>query len=105
MKTHYIVQIGVGLMFLIITTFAAWYEGSALVDNPSEWKYTAKITNWLKGAPESDKDIIQLDFFIYSAKFRPFFAYLMCISAFYLFVLIIFLVWKRVNMIRKHTSE
>lgn len=104
MKTHYIVQVGVGLMFFIIATIAAWYEGSALVDYPSEWKYTAKITYWLKGAPETYKDINQLDFFIYAAKFRPVFAYVMCISAMYLFVLSLFLVWKRVNMQRKSTN-
>ncbi|MEC2077566.1 DUF4306 domain-containing protein [Metabacillus fastidiosus] len=94
MKIHYFIQIGAVLMLLLFSTFFAWYEGSALLESKYEWKYTAKFTYWLKGEPTSHKDILQLDYFIYAAKFRPFFIYLMIFSFSYLFIISFITVYK-----------
>ncbi|MFS0883352.1 YjdJ family protein [Metabacillus niabensis] len=97
MKIHHFVQYGCSLILLTFSTVSAWYEGSALLQNPQEWKYTAKITNWINGIPENHRDILQIDFFIYAAKFKPIFIYLMIISVLHIIFLTIIIVRQRMN--------
>ncbi|MGG3801688.1 YjdJ family protein [Metabacillus fastidiosus] len=94
MKLHYFIQLGTSLLFFSFSTFAAWYEGSALLDNEYEWKYTAKFTYWLKGEPTNYKDIMQIDYFVYAAKFRPLFIWLMIISIVYFLIIISIIIKK-----------
>ena len=58
-------------MFLIFFTVAAWYEGSTILDNPWEWKYSAIFTQLLHGEVVNQHTISQLDYFVYAAKFKP----------------------------------
>ncbi|WP_369902213.1 YjdJ family protein [Bacillus manliponensis] len=99
MRTRYITQYGICLMFFIISTIMSWYEGSNLRENSFEWKYTAKFTNYFKGPVTEPSDIMQIDFFIYAAKFHPIPVWMMIASAAYIFLLSLYLVVKKMRNI------
>ncbi|GAQ19771.1 YjdJ [Oceanobacillus picturae] len=91
----YIVQYLVALMTLVISTFAAWYEGSTIRENPFEWKYSAVFSKWFNGEVNSVADISQLDHFIYAAKFSPVFPVLMVCSVSYLIILGVYILFRK----------
>jgi len=72
-----IIQFGLITILLLFSTVAAWYEGSAILDNPWEWKYSTPFSQMLYGEVQSDSDISQLDYFVYAAKFQPAFPVIM----------------------------
>jgi hypothetical protein len=75
-------------MGLVVSTAFAWYEGSAIIDNRWEWKYSTPFSQFLNGQILSKSDISQLDYFVYAAKFQPTFPLIMQISGLYLIILI-----------------
>lgn len=83
-----LIQLGVAIMGLVFSTAASWYEGSAIIDNPWEWKYSTPFSQLLNGQILSKSDISQLDYFVYAAKFQPTFPLLMQITGLYLLILI-----------------
>lgn len=91
----FLIQFGIASILLLISTVAGWYEGSAILDNPWEWKYSTPFSQLLSGQVHSDSDISQLDYFIYAAKFRPTFPVIMVISSLYLLILIGYYFLKR----------
>ncbi|MFD1607400.1 YjdJ family protein [Oceanobacillus luteolus] len=90
----YIIQYLSALILFIFSTFAAWYEGSAIRENPWEWKYTAFFSNINNAWIIDGSDISQLDHFIYAAKFYPIFPILMVLSFSYLVILSGYLLFK-----------
>ncbi|MFC2947009.1 YjdJ family protein [Virgibacillus sediminis] len=92
----YIIQYLVAFIILIISTFAAWYEGSAIRFNSYEWRYSATFSKIFNGEVTSRADISQLDHFIYAAKFSPAFPILMVISLSYILMAGSYL-WLRRN--------
>ncbi|PPA70822.1 DUF4306 domain-containing protein [Jeotgalibacillus proteolyticus] len=78
---------GVLMIILAIAAFAAWVDGSALLDDPWDWQHTALFSQFFHGSISAEHQISQLDFFLYSAKFRPFYPVLMIISSLGLIVL------------------
>ncbi|MDR4947204.1 DUF4306 domain-containing protein [Neobacillus cucumis] len=44
-----IIQFGVSSILLLFSTAVAWYEGSAILDNPWEWSYSTSFTQLLYG--------------------------------------------------------
>jgi Domain of unknown function (DUF4306) len=82
------IQFGLAVILLFFSTAAAWYEGSAILDNHWEWKYSTPFSQLLYGEVYSDSDISQLDYFVYAAKFQPAFPAIMAISSLYLLILI-----------------
>ncbi|WP_240613589.1 YjdJ family protein [Pueribacillus theae] len=85
----YIIQYCFALVLLIFSTFASWYEGSAILDDPWEWKYSTPFSQFLYGrAIQNIHQISQLDHFVYAAKFHPTFPIIMVISSFYLLILL-----------------
>ncbi|MEH7440625.1 YjdJ family protein [Neobacillus drentensis] len=82
--------LGLAILVLCFSTVLAWYEGSNIVDDSFEWKYTAKFTTYFNGDVSDYHDINQLDYFIYAAKFHPFFPILMLVSGSVIIVLIMF---------------
>jgi hypothetical protein len=84
----FIIQFGLAIILLLFSTVATWYEGSAILDNPWEWKYSTPFSQMLYGEVHSDSDISQLDYFVYAAKFQPTFPIIMTISGLYLLILI-----------------
>ncbi|MGF2616510.1 DUF4306 domain-containing protein [Rossellomorea vietnamensis] len=62
------------ILFVVMTGLFSLYEGSALTDNPEQWKYTAVFSQMMNGGEIMEKSAIsQLDYFLYAIKFRPFF--------------------------------
>jgi hypothetical protein len=88
------IQAGIGFIFLLFSTIAARYEGSALVDSPSEWKHSTPFTQILKTGFSDGRDISQLDYFVYAAKFLPVFPVIMILSSLYLLILAGFYLFK-----------
>ncbi|TYS68265.1 DUF4306 domain-containing protein [Sutcliffiella horikoshii] len=78
------ISFGLAIMFFCIATFASWYEGSELVDNPFEWKHTAVFTSWIHDGEVERENIAQLDYFVYSIKFKPIFPVIMMVSFIYM---------------------
>ena len=88
-------QFGLASSFLLFSTIASWYEGSAIVDNPWEWKYSTPFSQLINGPVHSSSDISQIDYLIYAVKFQPAFPVIMVISGLYLMILIGFLFLKK----------
>ena len=78
------IPFGLAIMFFCIATFASWYEGSELVDNSFEWKNTAVFTSWIHDGEVERGNISQLDYFVYSIKFKPIFPIIMMVSFIYM---------------------
>jgi Domain of unknown function (DUF4306) len=95
MSIRYWSQVGVGLVVLGFASLVSWYEGSALLDNPWEWRYSAPLSELVHGSVTSSNDIVAIDFFVYAAKFSPLYPGMMIISASYLSVLIGFRLFKQ----------
>lgn len=80
----YVMQIIVGILTFIISTFIAWYEGSAIIEKPFEWKHTTPFTNLFNTEITNGHDISPLDYYVYAAKFQPFFPTIMIVSVLYI---------------------
>lgn len=80
----YVLQLIVGLFTLVVSTFIAWFEGSAITSNSLEWKYSTPFTKLFNTEIKTGHEISQLDYFVYAAKFQPLFPAIMMISAFYI---------------------
>jgi len=89
------IQFGIVFILLLISTIAGWYEGSAILDNPWEWKYSTPFSQLLYGEVHSESNISELDYYIYAAKFQPTFPIIMVISSLYLLILIGYYSLKR----------
>ncbi|WP_350301383.1 YjdJ family protein [Peribacillus frigoritolerans] len=85
-RFSFLFQFGIASILLLISTVCALYEGSAIVDHPSEWKYSTPFSQFLYGEVNSNSYISQLDYFIYAAKFQPTFPAIMVISSLYLLI-------------------
>ncbi|MGE7920522.1 YjdJ family protein [Viridibacillus sp. NPDC093762] len=83
-----LIQFVTATILCFFSTFFAWYEGSTILDNPWEWKYSTPFSQLLYGEVHSASDISQLDYFIYAAKFQPTFPAIMVISSVYMLILI-----------------
>ncbi|CAG9621581.1 DUF4306 domain-containing protein [Sutcliffiella rhizosphaerae] len=81
-----IVLFGLACLLFAVATFVSWYQGSNLVDSPSDWLYTAIFSKWLHDGPLESSNISQLDFFVYSIKYHPVFPILMMVSFVYIFI-------------------
>ncbi|WP_141560692.1 YjdJ family protein, partial [Bacillus thuringiensis] len=92
MTINQMFQLGASFLVFIFSTLISWYQGSNLIDFPDEWKYTAKFTNYFKGPVSNYKDIYQVDFFIYAAKFYPGWVIVMIISFIYMILLLVYII-------------
>ncbi|WP_299737018.1 YjdJ family protein [Rossellomorea sp. y25] len=95
MSIRYWSQVGIGLVVLGFASLVSWYEGSALLDNSWEWRYSAPFSEMIHHSVQSSYDIVALDFFVYAAKFSPLYPGMMIISASYLSILIGFRLFKQ----------
>lgn len=80
----YVLQIIVGILTFIVSAFIALYEGSAIIEKPFEWKHTTPFTNLFNTEITNGHDISPLDYFVYAAKFQPFFPIIMIVSILYI---------------------
>ena len=82
-------------LFCMVFTYCTWYEGSEILDRPWEWKYSTHFTPVNDDQAMDADDISSFDYFVYAAKFKPLFPFLMVITAFYLIILTGFILFKR----------
>ncbi|MCG7333805.1 YjdJ family protein [Sporosarcina sp. ACRSM] len=87
MSFKMIIQLILASLLLVFSTGAAWYEGSTIVEIPWEWQHTVIFSQMANGQVEDKNDILQIDYFVYAAKFAPTFPLLMLLSATYLIIL------------------
>ncbi|MFJ8067145.1 YjdJ family protein [Psychrobacillus sp. NPDC096426] len=80
----YVLQLIVGIFTLVVSTFIAWYEGSAIARTPWEWRYSTPFSNLFNMEITNGRDISQLDYFVYAAKFQPLFPVIMMASVLYI---------------------
>jgi Domain of unknown function (DUF4306) len=92
---RFIIQFGVASFFLLFSTTVAWYEGSAILDNPWEWKYSTPFTQLMYAVVSNPSDISRLDYFVYAAKFQPTFPIIMVLSSLYLLILIGYCIFRQ----------
>lgn len=85
---RFVLQFSVSITLLLFSTAFAWFEGSAILDNPWEWRYSTPFTQLLYGVVNNPSDISQLDYFVYASKFQPTFPIIMILSSLYLLILI-----------------
>ncbi|MDP7979011.1 YjdJ family protein [Bacillus multifaciens] len=95
MKTRYMVQFGIAIVFFSVSALISWYEGSNLIEDSFEWKYSAKFTNYFQGPVSSYDDILQIDFFVYAAKFYPVPVLIMVASFGYMLFLSVYIILKK----------
>lgn len=82
------IQLGVALVIFLVSFLFSWYEGSAILQDPWEWKYSTPFSHMLHGEVAKANDISLLDHFVYAAKFHPLYPALMLLSGVYLLILI-----------------
>lgn len=92
---RYMLQLIIGIFTLAISTFIAWYEGSAIIENSFEWKYSTPFTGLFNIEITNGRDISQLDYFVYAAKFQPLFPAIMMVSVLYILSIIGYYLIKR----------
>ena len=95
MSFKIIVQLGLASILFILSTGATWYEGSAIIESPWEWKHTAIFSEIVNGQVNNASDILPIDHFVYAAKFLPVFPLLMLLSGTYFIILIGYMLLKR----------
>ncbi|SOC39830.1 DUF4306 domain-containing protein [Ureibacillus acetophenoni] len=91
----YLLQIMISGVVLLFSTVAAWYEGSAIVENSLEWDYSTPFTHLLGTEILTGKEIFVFDYFVYAIKFQPFFPMIILICLLYMASLTLILVGKR----------
>lgn len=94
---RFIFQFCTAMGVFLFSLLAAWYEGSAILDHPSEWQNSTPITQLIVGNVHVSSDISQWDFFVYAAKFRPTFPMIMTVSGLYLLLLLGNYIFKKVR--------
>jgi hypothetical protein len=62
------------LLFFSVAAFFSGYEGSGLLEDQDQWKYTAVISSMMDdGEGLGRNEIVQADFYLYAIKFHPVF--------------------------------
>ena len=90
----YVLQLMIGFLVFMFSTIIAWYEGSAIIENSFDWKYSTPFSKLLNIEITNGHDISQLDYFVYAAKFQPLFPSIMMFSALYMLVVLIVLLQR-----------
>ncbi|MEK3980514.1 YjdJ family protein [Psychrobacillus sp. FSL K6-2836] len=91
---RYMLQFIVGILTLVVSTFIAWYEGSTITNNSLEWGYSTPFTKLFNIEITNGRDISQLDYFVYAAKFHPLFPAIMIVSTLYILSVVGYLLIK-----------
>ncbi|WP_440970277.1 DUF4306 domain-containing protein [Peribacillus frigoritolerans] len=88
-------QMIIAALFFMIFTFCTWYEGSEILDRPWEWKHSTHFTHINDEQAIEADDISNFDHFVYAAKFKPLFPFLMVTTASYLIILTGYILFQR----------
>ncbi|MCR8869401.1 YjdJ family protein [Peribacillus frigoritolerans] len=88
-------QMIIAALFFMVFTFCTWYEGSEILDRPWEWKHSTHFTHINDEQAIEADDISNFDHFVYAAKFKPLFPFLMVTTASYLIILTGYILFQR----------
>lgn len=80
---------------LVFSSFATWYEGSEIRNNPWEWDYTAIFSTLIYEEVNTEANLLAIDHFVCAAKYKPFFPIMMAISFLSLVTIIVSYFCKR----------
>jgi cellobiose-specific phosphotransferase system component IIC len=94
---RFIFQFGAASAVFLFSSLVAWYEGSALLDHPSEWRTSTPITQLVHGTVHVSSQISQWDFFVYAAKYEPTFPMIMTVSGLYFLIFLGYYIFKKVR--------
>lgn len=94
MSVKFITHLASVILLLLFFSIASWYEGSELLDNPWEWKYTAIFSQLVNDEVLNKSEILQLDFFIYAIKFKPLYPMLMMMAIIYMILFLGYFIYK-----------
>jgi hypothetical protein len=94
---RFIFQFGAASAVFLFSSLVAWYEGSSLLDHPSEWPSSTPITRLIHGAVHGSSQISQWDFFVYAAKYEPTFPMMMTVSGLYFLIFLGYYIFKKVR--------
>ncbi|KIL51259.1 hypothetical protein KP77_07710 [Jeotgalibacillus alimentarius] len=89
------IQFGAVFTLFMIAALGSWYEGSGILNDPWEWKYSAPLSTLIHGDITSESQILQLDHFVYAAKFQPLLPLIMVFSGLYLLLLIAYRLFRQ----------
>ncbi|GAE93196.1 hypothetical protein JCM21714_2250 [Gracilibacillus boraciitolerans JCM 21714] len=89
------IQILVSFVFFLFTLYVSLYEGSNLLLDTPEWKYTTKFTHLIYENPSLPEDITNIDLYLYAVKYYSFFPIMNLISGLYFFILLVYIGIKR----------
>ncbi|MBR8643966.1 DUF4306 domain-containing protein [[Brevibacterium] frigoritolerans] len=95
MTFNHFMQMIIAALFFMVFTFCTWYEGSEILDRPWEWKHSTHFTNINDEQAIEADDISKFDHFVYAAKFKPLFPFLMVTTASYLIILTGYILFQR----------
>lgn len=95
MTFNHFLQMIIAALFFMVFTFCTWYEGSEILDRPWEWKHSTHFTNINDEQAIEADDISKFDHFVYAAKFKPLFPFLMVTTASYLIILTGYILFQR----------
>ncbi|MCM3169669.1 DUF4306 domain-containing protein [Peribacillus frigoritolerans] len=95
MTFNHFLQMIIAALFFLVFTFCTWYEGSEIVDKPWEWKYSTLFTHVNDEQTIDAVDISNFDHFVYAAKFKPLFPFLMVLAASYIIILSRYILFER----------
>ena len=84
------IQFSMALILFLVSSLFTWYEGSAIIEDPWEWKYSTPFSHFFNGEVIKPSDISSLDHFVYAAKFHPLFPAVMILSLIYMLTLLIY---------------
>jgi len=84
-----VVQLVIGFVTLLMSTAISWYEGSEIIDDSLEWKYSTPFSQLFNIEINNGQDISRLDYFVYAAKFQPLFPTIMIVSVLYIFTVLL----------------
>lgn len=95
MRLRIIFQLALSLLFFSLSLLFTLYEGSALLDDPFEWRWSTPFTSLTTDNISSSDQISNLDYLIYAAKFQPFFPSIMLMSFIYILCVTGYLVFRK----------
>ena len=85
----------VAIFTFLGSTLIAWYEGSTIMNDPLEWDYSTPFTELFHGEMKDGKEINQLDYFVYAAKFHPTFPSFIIASLYFILCILGYHLIKR----------
>ncbi|GGE57146.1 DUF4306 domain-containing protein [Priestia taiwanensis] len=84
----YSIQLFSGIILLVAVMLMSWYEGSVIIENSIEWKYSTPFTQFFNVHISTGKEIFYIDYLYYSLKMNPIYLCIALMSVVYIISLL-----------------